>query len=90
MRLLQAPRHSPQVSSPRYVPFSSSIEPSAGDGPSRHDAHMLGVRAVPVDPYMAWLDQREADRRSSAAADPSRSADRFRPSQPTQHRAMSC
>jgi hypothetical protein len=70
MQLLQAPRHSLQhVSSPQYIPDWRSIELSAQDGPeetaSRHDAQMLTARAVPVDPYTAWLEEREADRRSS-------------------------
>jgi hypothetical protein len=73
MQLLQAPRHSLQhVSSPHYIARSRSIELSSQDGPdrtaSRHDAQMLTARSVPADPYTAWLDQREANRRSSTVA----------------------
>jgi hypothetical protein len=68
---LRAPRHSLRhVSSAYYTPQSRRIELSAQYEPSRHDAQMLNVRTVPADPYMAWLDQREADRRSSTTAEP--------------------
>jgi hypothetical protein len=30
---------------------------------SRHDPQLLATPPVPVDPYTAWLAQREADRR---------------------------
>jgi hypothetical protein len=67
MQLLQTPTKSPQqnVSPSGYVPFSRNAELSTYDGPSRHDEQMLNVRVVPADPYAAWLDQREADRRSA-------------------------
>jgi hypothetical protein len=29
---------------------------------SRHDPQLLAARTVPVDPYAAWLEQREPDR----------------------------
>jgi hypothetical protein len=48
-----------------------SSEPFAKDGievAGRHDSQMLASRAVPADPYTAWLERREADRRSSAVA----------------------
>jgi hypothetical protein len=68
---LRAPRHSLRhVSSSYYTPQARSIELSAEYEPSRHDAQMLDVRTVPADPYMAWLDQREAERRSSTTAEP--------------------
>ena len=56
--LLQAHRHShKRVSSPHFVPdFGPEVMAS------RHDAQMLTPRAVPVDPYAAWLEQREAAR----------------------------
>ncbi len=73
MRLLQAPRHSLRhASSPYYTPQSRSIELSAQYEPSRHDAQMLTTPTVPSDPYMAWLDKREAERRSSSVAEPTR------------------
>jgi hypothetical protein len=33
---------------------------------SRHDEQVITARAVPVDPYAAWLQERESDRNSSA------------------------
>jgi len=49
MQTLQAPSHSLQ-------PQETS---------SRHDEQMLVTRIVPVDPYEAWMEQREAERRST-------------------------
>ena len=84
MRLLRAPRQSLQDAiSPRFIPYSRGLALSAQDGPSRHDAQMLNVRSVPVDPYTAWRDQREADRRSSAAAEPTTPYNQFMRNQPT-------
>lgn len=88
MRLLQAPRHSLQhVSSPRDDSHSWSSELFAHDGreqmASRHDPQMLIARTVPADPYTVWLDQREADGRSSTVAAPTRPAGRFSRNQRT-------
>jgi hypothetical protein len=58
MQLLQTPK-----------PRSLSIELSVIEEPdtaSRHDAQIFTARAVPTDPYTAWLEEREADRGSSA------------------------
>ena len=49
MQTLQAPR--------------DSLQPD--QTPSRHDEQMLVARILPMDPYEAWLDQREADRRAA-------------------------
>jgi hypothetical protein len=84
MRLLQAPRHSLRhASSSHYIPHSRTVELSAQYEPSRHDAQILAARTVPTDPYTAWLEQREADRRSSAVAEAARPADQFSRNQPT-------
>jgi hypothetical protein len=84
MPLLRAPRHSLQDAiSPRYVPYSRGLALSAQDAPSRHDAQMLNVRAVPADPYTVWRDQREADRRSSAVSEPTTPYHQFIRNQPT-------
>ena len=73
MRLLQVPRHSLRhASSSHYIPHSRTVELSAQYEPSRHDAQMLTARTVPADPYTAWLDQREADCRSSTVDEPTR------------------
>lgn len=60
----------PGQSSTRYVEDPWSVELSIRDAreqtASRHDAQMLTARAVPVDPYTAWLEQRESNRCSSA------------------------
>ncbi len=85
MPLLQAPRHS-NLSSPRYIPPSRSL--SGQDGPSRHDAQMLNVRTVPVDPYTVWRDRREADRRSSTVAEPTTPYNQFIRNEPTGPRSM--
>jgi hypothetical protein len=69
MQLLQASRLRHNSSS-HNDPRSRSSEPYAQDGTdyvaSRHDSQLLAARAVPADPYTAWLERREADRRSSA------------------------
>jgi len=44
---------------------------------SRHDAQMLGARAVPADPYTVWLQQRESERRYATASAPARTSGRF-------------
>jgi hypothetical protein len=66
MQSLQTPRKS----SPRYIAEPWSIKLSIQDAreqtASRHDSQMLTERPVPIDPYKAWLEQREGDRRSSA------------------------
>jgi hypothetical protein len=43
-----------------------SIQDARNQTGSRHDPQMLTERAVPADPYQAWLEQREGDRCSSA------------------------
>jgi len=52
--------------------------------PSRHDEQMLAARILPVDPYEAWLEQREADRRSTVneRATPAGRFSRSRPAGP--------
>jgi hypothetical protein len=67
MRLLQAPRHA-SSSHPEPLPLSSEpfAREATDDLPSRHDPFMFTARTVPVDPYAAWLQRREADRRSLA------------------------
>jgi hypothetical protein len=82
MRLLHAPRYSPQQgSSPDYDSHSRSREWFANCRPeemaSRHDSQMLVVRRVPADPYDVWLHKREADRRASMVASPTMQAGRF-------------
>jgi hypothetical protein len=69
MRFFQAPRHaSRRTLSSRDDSHSWSSEPFAQDGPdrlaSRHDPQLFSARTVPADPYKAWLQEREADRRS--------------------------
>jgi hypothetical protein len=69
MRLLRAPKHSLRhVSTSNDDLHSWGGAPFAQDLPdlvaSRHDAQLLPARAVPADPYKAWLEQREADRRT--------------------------
>jgi hypothetical protein len=72
MRSLRAPRHFLQHrSSTRRVTQSCCEEPFAQDRAadvvaSRHDAQMFAARRVSADPYSAWLQQREADRRREA------------------------
>jgi hypothetical protein len=71
MRPLRAPRHFLQhVSSTRHVTQSQRDEPvaqdRAGHMASRHDAQLFTARRVSADPYTAWLQQREADRRREA------------------------
>jgi len=66
---MQTPQ-APKGSSPRYMAEPWSIELSVKDARdqsgSRHDKELLTARTVPADPYTAWLEQREPDRRSSA------------------------
>jgi hypothetical protein len=58
------------VSSRHYAAESWSVELSIRDAreevASRHDEQVITARAVPVDPYAAWLQERESDRNSSA------------------------
>jgi hypothetical protein len=79
MQLLQASRLR-QTRFSHQAPRSGS-EPFAQDGTdyvaSRHDSHLLAARTVPADPYTAWLERREADRRSSAVAASTVPAGRF-------------
>jgi hypothetical protein len=73
MRLLEGHKSSPPtVSTHHYITQSRSIAAAAEYEPNRHDEAMLVVRSVPVDPYRLWLDQREADRRAAAMAEPTR------------------
>jgi hypothetical protein len=44
---------------------------------SRHDAQMLTAPAVPTDPYTAWLEERESERRYSAMSAPATRSGRF-------------
>jgi hypothetical protein len=80
MQLLRAsrPRRSP---SSHDALRSLSSEPFAKDRANqvagRHDSQLLAARAVPADPYTAWLERREADRRSSAIAASTVPAGRF-------------
>ncbi len=80
MQLLQASRLR-HFSSSHDAPRSLSSEPFAKDGmdrvASRHDSQLLAARTVPADPYTAWLERREADRRSSAVAASTVPAGRF-------------
>jgi hypothetical protein len=49
---------------------------------SRHDAQMLTGRAVPADPYTAWLQERESERRYGIVSAPARRSGRFVRNQP--------
>ena len=49
---------------------------------SRHDAQMLTARAVPADPYTAWLEERESERRCGSVSGPARTSGRFSRNQP--------
>jgi len=66
---MQTPQ-APRGSSPHRLAEPWSIELSVKDAReetgSRHDKEMLTAHTVPADPYTAWLEQREPDRRSSA------------------------
>jgi hypothetical protein len=57
------------VSSRHYTAEPWSVELSIRDAreevASRHDEQALAARAVPADPYAAWLQGRESDRNSS-------------------------
>lgn len=44
---------------------------------SRHGAQMLTARAVPTDPYTAWLEERESERRYGAVSAPATRSGRF-------------
>ena len=88
MPLLQAQGHSlKDGSSDHYDSHSRTSELFAQDGldqtTSRHDPQLLAARTVPGDPYTAWLEQREADRRAGIVATPSRPARRFSRNHPT-------
>jgi hypothetical protein len=67
---MQTPQ-APRGSSSRYIAEPWSIELSVKDareeaGSRHHDQQMPISHTVPADPYTAWLEQREPDRRSSA------------------------
>ncbi len=49
---------------------------------SRHNAQMLTARAVPADPYAAWLQERESERRYATVSAPARTGGRFARNQP--------
>lgn len=73
MQPLQAHTYSLRpVSSAHYLAYWRSIELSAQDSgdlmASRQHERMLRARTVPADPFTAWLDQRDEDRRPSAVA----------------------
>ena|SRR5271166_4554741 len=59
-------RSSRNVSPPDDTLKAWSIELSADDGPTRHDEQMLTACTVPADPYTAWLEKRDAERRPPA------------------------
>jgi hypothetical protein len=66
MRLLQAPKHSlRRVPSDRCITHSRAVTLSAQAGPqdtmTRHEPQALAKHTVPADPYVAWLQQREAE-----------------------------
>jgi hypothetical protein len=44
---------------------------------SRHDAQMLTGRAAPIDPYAAWLQERESERRYGIVSAPTTRSGRF-------------
>jgi hypothetical protein len=44
---------------------------------SRHDAQMLTARAVPADPYAAWLEERESERGYGGVSAPATRSGRF-------------
>jgi hypothetical protein len=44
---------------------------------SRHDAQMLTGRAVPADPYTAWLEERESEGRYGTVRAPAKTSGRF-------------
>jgi hypothetical protein len=50
---------------------------------SRHDAQVLITRNIPVDPYTAWLEEHEAERRFCTVAAPTRPSRRFSRNQST-------
>ncbi len=65
MRPFQAFKDSLRASSTNRTSRTQSVGLSTQSGPetaSRHDAVMLTSRTA-SDPYKAWLEQREADRR---------------------------
>jgi len=43
-----------------------SIRDARDQVASRHDEQVITARAVPVDPYAVWLQEREPGRHSSA------------------------
>jgi len=66
MRLLQMPRRSrrdisPRQCSERMRASEQRASTRLDQTEARHDAHMLCPRPAPVDPYAAWLEQRERD-----------------------------
>ncbi len=65
MRLLQAPIHSLRRVSSDRITHSRAVALSAQIGPddtlTRHEPQVLAEHTVPVDPYTAWLQQREAE-----------------------------
>jgi len=65
----QTHRHSTRDGSPKQpeqTPSPASVEPITYRGArqlaDRHEPVALTERAKPVDPYAAWLEQREAER----------------------------
>lgn len=46
----------------RRQPIQSSAQIWQEQPETRHDAQMLTQRAIPADPYEAWLREREAER----------------------------
>jgi hypothetical protein len=64
MGLLQGNRQSERDDS--SIPFSGGIAHSGRDAAedtlTRHEPLAFGARRVPVDPYSAWLAQRDSER----------------------------
>jgi hypothetical protein len=59
MRLLSG-RSRQRISPAAPSPFTRSA-PYTGNEPSRHDAAMIGDRKIPVDPFVVWMESRDAD-----------------------------
>jgi hypothetical protein len=64
MQSLLARRRTPRHHSPtQVVPRSVSVSTQDGPDPteSRHEPETFGACMVPVDPYTAWMQQRETE-----------------------------
>jgi hypothetical protein len=70
MRLFQASRYPLQSAASRgHISPAQGIRRPAQQGSSRHDEQLLTTPTVPADPFTAWVDKREADRRASRMAE---------------------